>query len=358
MKLLDRYIILRFIGTFLFILSLLMVISVVFDFSEKIDDFMRTQPTAIEVLRDYYLNFILYYANLFSPLIIFISLIYFTSQMAQRTEIVAILNGGVSFERFLRPFLIAATILALVALGLNHFIIPKANKVRLAFEEVYYKNRSQNYDKDIHLEVEPGHIAYFQSIDIVKGTGKRFSMEIWNDDKLEWKLVSKRAVQDTSNSKWTIYDYQIREVTDEGELIEQGARLDTMMGFDMKEFGRLTAFVAAMDYFELESFIDKERLKGSDDVPFYLIEKHQRTSYPVATYVLTLIGVSVSSRKRRGGIGMQIAMGFGIALLYIFAMKVATVSATNAGVDPLLAIWMPNMLFGLFAVYLYKKALK
>ncbi|NNC84018.1 MAG: YjgP/YjgQ family permease [Flavobacteriales bacterium] len=357
MKRLDRYIILRFLGTFLFIIALLMTISVVFDFSEKIDDFMKSKPTVQQVVVDYYINFILYYGNLFSPLIIFIALIFFTSRMAQRTEIVAILAGGVSFNRLLRPFFVAATLLVISSLILNHFIIPEANKTRVAFEEEYYKKRNVNRDKDIHMEVRPGTIVYFYNVRVEDNTGTRFSLEKWDKGDLKFKLLSTRAEQDEQTGVWTIYDYRIREYGDQ-EIIRSGARLDTLLGFDIKELGKSKQFVSSMNYFELEEFLQKEKLTGTDKMPFYLIEKHQRTSYPIATYVLTLIGVSVASRKTRGGIGVQIAIGFLIVLLYIFAMKVTTVSATNAGLDPLLATWIPNVLFGVVAIYLYRRAPK
>ena len=354
---LDRYIAFRFIGTFFFILALLMTISIVFDISEKVDDFIRTQPTIKEVLLDYYLNFIMYYGNLFSPLIIFIALIIFTSRMAQRSEIVAILSGGVSFNRLLRPFLLSATILAGMALMLNHFIVPHANKDRLEFEEKFIRFHQIIEAKNLHLEVAPGHIVYFHSIDMRTNTGLRLSMETWNQDKkLTQKLLSQRAVQDTSSGRWVIYDYVIRKNIGGKEQIIRGTQKDTILDFTLNDFGRRSNYVSSMDYYELDEFIAQETARGSDKIPFYEVEKHQRTSYPFATYVLTIIGVSVSSRKVRGGIGVQIAMGFLIILLYIFAMKVSTVSATNAGLDPLISTWLPNMVFSVLAVYLYMKA--
>lgn len=357
MKTLDRYIAFRFIGTFAFILVLLMTVSIVFDFSEKVDDFMRTNPSVQQIIFDYYLNFFLYYGNLFSPLIIFIALILFTSRMAQRTEIVAILAGGVSFDRLLRPFLLAASFLAVAALLLNHFIIPHANRTRLEFEERYSRKQRIVEEKDLHLEVEPGVIAYFQSIDLSSNTGIRMSLEHWDENnRLTKKLLSKRAVQDTSSNRWVIYDYILRTNIGTHEKIRRGAQLDTVLTFGIEDFARRSNFVSSMDYFQLDQYIEQERARGSDKIPFYLVEKHQRTSYPFATYVLTIIGVSVSSRKVRGGVGIQIAMGFLIILLYIFAMKVSTVSATNAGLNPLLATWLPNIIFSGLALYLYIRA--
>lgn len=357
MKKIDRYIIFRFLGTFFFIIGILMTISVVFDFSEKIDNFMRSKPTASQVIFDYYVNFILYYGNLFSPLIIFIALIFFTSRMAHRTEIVAILCGGVSFNRLLRPFMIAATFLALSTLLLNHFVIPEANKVRLDFEEKFYKMRNVNKGTDIHMEVEPGTIVYFYNVKVEQGRGSRMAIEKWRDGNMYYKLMSTKATQDLETKVWSIENYTVRTFG-EKETVRYGAKLDTLLGFDMAEFGKGVQFVSSMNYFELEEFLESEGKTGTDKMPFYLIEKHQRTSYPFATYVLTIIGVSVASRKTRGGIGIQIAFGVGIVLLYIFAMKITTVSATNAGLNPLLATWLPNILFAVLASYLYKRAPK
>ena len=358
LKKLDRYIIYRFIQTFFFIIALLMTISVVFDISEKLDDFLEKQPTIGQVIFDYYLNFVLYYGNLFSPLIIFLSLIYFTSRMAQRTEIVAMMSGGVSFNRFLRPFLIAATILAGTALVLNHLIIPRANKTRLAFEEKFYKSRNVNTNQDLHREVSPGKIVYFKSVDLGNREGRQLALEQWEDGKLTDKIMAIKATQDAETKKWKMENYVIRSFGDGEEKVRQGLELDTLLGFDMKEFIKSVVFVSSMDYFELEQYLEKARLSGTDKMPYYLVEKHQRTSYPFATYVLTIIGVSVASRKVRGGIGVQIAIGVLVTLLYVFAMKVTTVSATNAGLDPLLATWLPNIIFAFLAFILYRKARK
>lgn len=355
---LDRYIIFRFLMTFLFIITLLMTISVVFDFSEKIDDFLESQPTVGQVVFDYYLNFVLYYGNLFSPLIIFIALIYFTARMAQRTEIVAIMAGGVSFDRLLRPFLIAATILAVSALVLNHLIIPRANKTRLAFEEEYYKKRNVNNNQDLHLEVSPGTLVYFKSVDIGRNLGRQLGYERWQDGALTDKIMAAKATQDPETGSWQLEHYTIRSFRDGQETVEQGTKLDTLLGFDIDIFSKSTVFVSSMDYFELEEHLERSRISGTDKMPFFLIEKHQRSSYPFATYVLTIIGVSVASRKARGGIGVQIAIGVVVVLLYIFAMKVTTVSATNAGLDPLIATWIPNVIFGVLAFLLYRRARK
>jgi len=359
LKKLDRYIIFRFLGTFMFIMALLMTISMVFDLSEKLDDFLESNPSASEVIFDYYLNFVLHYGNLFSPLIIFIALIFFASQMAQRTEIVAILSSGVSFNRLLRPFFIAATILAGGALYLNHYVIPNANAERLAFEETYYRNKFNIKDANRHLELEPGSFVCFGRINLDRMEGKDFSLEHWGEDrKLKYKLTASTAKLDTVKGQWTMKRYLERRFTDVGEVINQGALMDTTLNMTFEDFGRRDNFVSSMTTPDLNEFIDRERRKGSDKIPFYELEKHSRTSLPIATYVLTLIGVSLATRKVRGGIGMHIATGVLVVSLYIFAMKITSVMATNAGMNTLVATWIPNILFGVISIFLYVRAPK
>jgi lipopolysaccharide export system permease protein len=358
MKRLDRYIIFKFLGTLAFIMTLLMTVSMVFDVSEKLDDFLRTGPTLQEVLLDYYVNFALHYGNLFSPLIIFISLIFFTSQMAQRTEIVAILSSGVSFNRLLLPFFVAATILVGVTLYFNHFVIPKANKTRLAFEEKYYRNKFNIKDENLHLEIEEGTFVCFGRIELSNSQGREFSLEKWDEGEMYYKMTASSASLDTVSNRWTFKRYQVRHINRGIERIEQGAVLDTTINLTFEDFGRRHNFVSSMITPELNEFINTEKKKGSDKIPFYLLEKHSRTSLPIATYVLTLIGVSIATRKVRGGIGIHIAIGVLVVMCYIFAMKLSTVLATNAGMNALVSTWIPNVLFFFIALYLYNKAPK
>ncbi|MFT4659753.1 MAG: lipopolysaccharide export system permease protein [Patiriisocius sp.] len=357
-KKIDWYIIKGFLVTFFFAISLLMTISVVFDISEKLDDFLRSNPSFKEIALDYYLNFVLAYSILFSPLIIFVALIFFTSKMAQRTEVVAILSSGVSFNRYLRPYFIAASILAFGALYVNHFVIPKANAVRLNFEEKYYRNPYSIKDKDIHFEIEEDRIVYFKTINLQNASASNFSIEQWKDEKLISKLSAKRVKWDSTNGVWNLTNYTHRNFLNGHETLEYGNKLDTNLNIGLSDFGKRIEFVSSMNYYALNEFIEKERKMGSSKISFYLIEKYQRTSYPFATYVLTLIGVSLASRKVRGGIGMHLALGFLVVLTYIFAMKVTTVSATNAGLSPFIAVWIPNVLFSILAIYLYIKSPK
>ncbi|NND77376.1 MAG: YjgP/YjgQ family permease [Flavobacteriales bacterium] len=358
LKKIDAYIIKKFLGTFVFILALLMTIAVVFDISEKMDDFLDTRPPLSEIIFKYYLNFVIHYGNLFTSLIIFIALIWFTSKMAQRTEIIAILSSGVSFARLLRPFFIAATIMVVISLVAMHFLVPYANKVKEQFEQQYIYGPFEIREKDHNAEIRPGEIAYFRSINYQDNWGSKFSIGHWEDGKLTKKLFANYARFDSSTTRWKLENYYIRSFEYGKETLVHGSKLDTVLDIRFSDFGVRKNFVYTMTTAELKDFIEVETLKGSDKIPKYEIEIHQRTSYPVATYILTLIGVSVAGRKVRGGMGLNIVLGLLIAILYIFAMKIMTVSATNAGVNPFIAVWTPNALFALIAVYLYIKAPK
>jgi lipopolysaccharide export system permease protein len=356
--LLDWYIIRKFLGTFFFIMVLLMCIACIFDVSEKIDDFIKNSAPIGAILLDYYANFVIHYGNLFSFLIIFIAVIFFTSKMAQNTEIVAILSSGVSFNRLLRPYLIAATILAGMALYLNHFVLPNANADRLAFEEQYIRNSFAMKSRNLHREIEPGTIVSFQHFNYRTNIGTSFSLEKWENAELKYKLISPVVNFDTLSGSWKLNNYVIRTFAESREYVISAGSLDTIFPWVPSDFARRLSVASAMDYHALNKYIQEETDKGSDQVAFYLIEKHQRSSFPFATYILTIIGVSVASRKTRGGIGLHLAIGFLVVMVYIFAMKMTTVAATNAGLDPAIAVWIPNIIFSVIALLFYQRAQK
>ena len=340
-------------------LAVIMSIAIVFDVSEKLEKFVKNDAPLTKILFDYYLNFAFYYGNLFSSLLIFLSVLLFTSQMAQRTEIVAIFASGVSFKRFLFPYFIGSSILVGVSLYFTHYQLPIANATRVQFEEEYIKKQFRINDNNLHRQFEPNTIAYFESFSTINNIGYKFSLEKWSDDgELTYKLLSDRARYDSVSGKWTMENYYIRHFTDSIEYIEQGRKLDTLIALKPSDFGQRISIASTMGYQELTDFIENERKKGSDKTVHYEIEKHQRTSYPIATYILTIIGVSIASRKSRGGIGADLAIGVLIAVSYIFAMKVTTVAATNAGLDPLLAVWLPNIIYFVISIFVYRKAQK
>jgi len=358
MRILDRYIIKKFLFTFFFILAVIMLIAMVFDVSENIDDFLKRGAPLYEIIFSHYVNFIIYYGNLFSPLLIFISVIFFTSQMAAKTEIVAILSSGISFRRMLFPYFIAATVLASLSFYLNNWGLPQANKERLEFESTYLKNPYKNRHKNIHKQISPGVMIYFDKYNASKDIGYKFSIEKWDGNVMTYKLLSDLVRWDTTSKTWIAENYFIREIDGDEETITTGKKLDSAFAFQPEEFRQRKSNVQMMNYQELNTYIEEESLKGSSSIPFYLIEQYSRTSLPFATYILTLIGVSMASRKVRGGIGAHIALGMLVAVSYILAMKVTQVYATNAGFNPFFAVWIPNIIFGIVAIYLFRRAPK
>ncbi|MBP8824018.1 MAG: LptF/LptG family permease [Flavobacteriales bacterium] len=379
-KTLDRYIIRQFLGTFFLILVLIMSIAVVFDISEKTEDFAKTSASVKEIVVDYYVNFVIYYSNLFSGLLIFIAVLLFTSRLAGRTEVIAMLSSGVSYPRFVRPFMVTATILTALSLYVNIFLLPAANRTRLAFEKAHIWTTYNLEEKNVLREIAPGEIVYFEAVDMPKLTGYRFSLEKWEHGQLRSKLISDRAVYDTATGRWTVYDYMIREIPpdpgfamlDQGlkpqapveqevmpmEQIRRGPLLDTAIALKPSDLGQRLAIAAALDRTEIAAFIQAEKARGGSTVAYYEVEQKQRTSYPFATYVFTLMGVGIASRKVRGGTGVHMVLGVLLCLLYVFAMKMTTVAATNSAFNPTLAVWLPNILFGIIAVWIYWKAPK
>lgn len=355
LKILDRYIIRKFLFTFFFMLGVIMLLATVFDLAEKLAGFLEAEATMEEVVFDYYINFILFYGNMFSSMIIFVSVIWFTAKMANDTEIIPILNSGKPFARFIRPYMIAATILMMGSLVVNHFVIPKANKVRLAFEEKYYWRGM--YVQDYYAEFPDNQVVNFSDYLSQNNLIENFVLQQWNDEgELIYFLKATQAFNEPGSEKWVLKNYYERRVGFPIDKIHQGMQKDTTFKFSVDEMATRDNVAESMTYFELKEFISREKEKGSSLVPNYEIELYQRTSYPFATYVLTIIGVAVSSRKKRGGVGINIALGLGIIFVYIFAMKVTTVAAMNLGFPAMIAVWVPNILFGGVAYLLYRSA--
>ncbi|GAB4322583.1 MAG: LptF/LptG family permease [Bacteroidales bacterium] len=359
MKKLDIYIIRKFLGTFFFAISLLILIVIVFDISEKIDDFIEKDAPLRAILFEYYLNFIPYFVNLFSYLFTFISVVYFTAKMAGQSEVVAILSSGISFRRFLFPYVLSAVILGAMSFYLANFLIPRTNTRMMAFEKTYLKNPYRNRDVNIHIQVEPGTFVYMETFNTLTNTGYKFSMEKYNPDhQLIYKMDAQKILWDSAAGKWEIRDWVLRELTNDREQLTRGAELDTILNMHPSEFTFILEDMKTMNYTELRQFINKEKLKGSKRIREYEVEKHRRIADPFATIILTLIGVSLSSRKVRGGIGMHLGLGLTITFSYILFQQISTVFATRGGLEPWMAVWIPNALFSVIAVFLIRLAPK
>lgn len=358
MKKLDTYIIKKFLGTFVYSIALIIVIVIVFDISEKMDDFIDKEAPLNAIIFDYYLNFIPYFINLFGALFIFIAVIFFTSKMAENTEIIAILSSGVSFKRFLFPYFISSFVIALLSFILIEWVIPPANKVRLDFEEKYIKNAYRNRDKNIHRQIEKGVFVYMESYNNFYDIGYKFSMEKFENKKLKSKLVSDYVQWDTVKNKWTIHNYFIRELDGMNQKITSGRSIDSTINMLPKDFTQRLNIVETMNMQELNRFIDEQKMIGSENIIAFLIEKYRRIAFPFSTFILTLIGVSLSSRKTRGGVGINIGLGLLIAFSYILFMQIFTVFAINSSMNPLISVWIPNIIYAGIAFLFYKKASK
>ncbi len=354
---LDWYIIKKFLGTFFFTIALILAIAVIFDLSEKIDNFLENNAPLKKIIFDYYLNFIPYFAVLFSPLFTFVSVIYFTSRMAYNTEIIAILSSGVSFNRLLVPYFISAFALTVFAFTLNNFVIPHANARKLAFEDLYYHSSPKEFsERNIHKQISPGIFVYLENFDTRNNVGRKFSIEHFENGKLKSKLLSDEIRWDSLKNKWSIMNYYIRDFHDDTQTITQGRSIDTTLNMSPEEFRRRDNAVEAMNLGELNRFIRNQKMQGAEDIDAYLIEKHKRFSFPFSAFILTLIGVSVSSKKAKGGIGMQLGVGLLISFSYIVFMQFASQFAINGSLSPFVAMWIPNILFAIVAVFLYRLA--
>ncbi len=358
MKKIDIYIIRKFLGTFFYAISLLIIIVIIFDVSENIDEFIEKKAPLHAIIFDYYLNFIPYFVNLFSYLFTFISVIFFTSKMAANSEIVAILSSGISYYRMLRPYFISAIFLAIMSFYLSNFLIPKTNQKRRLFKDRYIENLEKDKDQNIHFQINPGTFAYVESFNMKNKTGYKFSLERFKDNKMIYKLSGERITWDSTESRWTIDAYTIRRINGLHEIISKGASMDTTLNLKPTDLYIQKENYEEMNFTELRQYIAKEKLKGSDDVVFYEVEKNTRIASPFATLVLTLIGVSLSSRKIRGGIGMHLGLGILITFSFILFMRISTVFATYGNLSPMLAAWIPNILFGALGLYLLKTAPK
>ena len=358
MKKLDRYILWKFLGTFLFIMMLLLSITIVIDMEEKIDAFVNNHATFKLVVFDYLIYFILYITSLIGPFFILVSVIFFTSQLAERSEIIAILNSGTSFYRMLYPYMVGATILATVFYLGNNYFVPYANKRRIQFENTYVSKPSEGLRFNFHRTIAPGTIIYMENYKPSDGSGFKFSIDKFVNGKLVYKLRSEKIDWIKKTNRWRIGNYYIRELGPDGDRISSGIQMDTVFAFKPEDFIFSENKKEVMTTPELKEYIDYMYKSGQPDIEFYEVEKYRRTSSCFSIYILTLIGVSVASRKVRGGLGYHIVMGIGLSALYEIVMKFTVTFSTNASLPPVLGVWLPNILYAGLAFYLIRKAPK
>lgn len=360
MKIIDKYIIQKFLGTFFYAITLLILIVIVFDISENIDNFIKNEAPLKAIIIDNYLNFIPYFINLFIYLFTFISVIFFTSKLAGDTEIIAILSSGVSFRRLLLPYLISAIILAILSFYLGNFLIPKTNQTRRIFKHAYMEKLTKDNERNMHIQIEPEKFAYVESFSSKLQMGYKFSLEKYDNQTLVYKLLADRISWDTTDNKWELKNYIIRRFDSAGiQTIEKGKKLDTTIrALKNTDLYKIKERFEEMDFYELNDFIDREKRKGSIAYKKYEIEKHKRLAGPAAIIILTFIGVALSARKVRGGIGMHLGIGIALTFSYIFLMQVSTVFSAFGNLSPVVAAWIPNIIYFFIGLYLIQKAPK
>lgn len=358
MKKLDIYIIKKFLGTFVFSIALLVCIIVVFDVSEHIEDYIEKSAPLKAIVFDYYLNWVPFFVNQFGALFTFIAVIFFTSKMASNSEIIAILSSGISFKRVLRPYFISAFVIGTISFLLASYVIPHASEKRLEFWDQYIGRKFTNREKNIHRQIRPGVFIYMSRYTVSTNTGFSFAMDEFKDKKLVKKLNSKKITWNKEINKWTISNYKIRSFDGEKESMISGSKLDTLLPFSTDEFSRRADISETMTSPELTKYIEQQKMRGSSSVVMLEIENYKRLAAAFAVFILTLIGVSLSSRKVRGGIGMHLGVGLALSFSYILFQQVSSVFATNGTMNPLLAVWIPNIMYACVAIYLYVKAPK
>ena len=360
LKRLDKYILAKYIKTFLMALALIIVIIITFDVSEKLDRFISHHATFWQVLFDYYGNFIPGFVNLYSPLFIFISVLFFTSKMAGNTEVIAILGSGISYRRMLRPYMYGSFIVALIVLLLGNFIIPLSNRSLLEFEDKYVKSHTTNYYNNIHFQSEHGVQVYAESYDVVQTYASRFQRDVFDDDgRLLLRETSDILKYDTAAGDWIGYGFVTRKVLPDGNeevAYSDGEHMD--MGLMPEDFDLLSKDITTMNTPALVRHIQRESARGTGIVKEAKIELWQRILNPLAIIVMTFIGVAIAARKSRGGIGVHLAIGITIAFAFIVFMKITTVFAINGNLSPFMAVLLPQLLFGVAAAYLIYKAPK
>lgn len=353
MKILDKLIIKEFLKTYFFVVVMLILIVLVLDFTEKNDAYIRNAVPAGEILR-YMGNYGLYLNNLLTPITVFIAVIFITSKMAGRTEIIAILSSGVSFVRMLRPFLFAAAMIGTVSFLLNGWVLPVATAGVTRFKTTYLDKGNASTDPNIHIKVGPDAYAYLTRFYKSGNTGHNFTLEEIRDGQLLAKLSADRIQWDTTKNAWTLINWRLRKIQEKGEEYTVGEQLDTVLSITPADFNLPDNHHETLKLPELTSQIKVLEDRGADNVSFYRIERYVRFMSPFAALILTFIGVIMSARKTRGGSGFQIAMGFLLAFVYILMFILSRTFAENGSSFPILAVWIPNIVFALTGLVLYK----
>ena len=356
LKKLDWYIIKKFLGTYVFMIVLIMSIAVVFDINERLDRFISNQVPLREIVFDYYFAFIPFFANMFSPLFVFLAVIFFTSKMANNSEVIAVLSSGIGFKRMMKPYMISAFVIASFAFVFGNYIIPPANATRIEFELTYFNpTRRVTFDRNIQFRVGPNTIVFFGNFNLNTNTGYNFSMDQFDGQELVSRLTAQSIVYNTGHS-WTIRDYQIRNFDGLVETITRGSVIDTTFLITPQDFIAMRNTHQTMTSPQLRRHVASQRERGMGNIQPFLIEYHSRLAMVFSAFILTIIGASLSARKVKGGMGVNIGIGITLSVAYILFMTMSSAFAVQGGMDPMIASWIPNIIFIGIAWFLYRRA--
>jgi len=358
MNIIDKYIIKKYLGTFVFTMAIFTVVAVIFDISEKMDDFMKNHAPFSKIVFEYYAGFIPFYLNFLSPLINFIAVIFFTAKMADQTEIVPILSGGMTFRRFLRPYFISASLICVVTLVFNIYIIPRTNKLKIDFENTYVKPLDNNNKSSTHMQIDTNSFVYIDNFDNTRKVGYNFILEKFNGQDLKEKLIADRISWDSVKNVWRIDNYSVRLINGLNEKMIKGTSKDTVLDMEPQDFEIRDNVFEAMTTKELNERIKKEEIRGTGLMVNMKLEKYKRFIYPFSAYILTLMGVSLSSKKVRGGIGLSLGLGIALSFTYILFIQFANMFSLKGGLPPIIAVFIPSIVFLLVGLYLLYKAPK
>ncbi len=353
LKKLDAYILKKFLGTYFFAIILILAIVVMFDVNEKLDGFLKAPFE--ETIFDYFVSFLPYFANQFSPLFVFIAVIFFTSKMAGNSEIIAILSSGVSFKRLLVPYMLGATVIAILTFALSNYIIPPTNVDRINYTNKYVKNKKVVTGTNIQLQVQPGVVAYMARYDATSKMGFRFSLDKFEGKTLVSRMTAQSIMYDTLYN-WTVKDYMIRDFEGMREKISSGTRLDTIIPIEPRDFLISKNDQETLTTPQLTDYIEKQKMRGVANIKAFEIEKERRYAMTVAAYILTLIGMALSSRKVKGGMGVNIGIGLVLSFSYILFSTVTSSFAVSGVTSPFIAMWIPNVIYLIIGIVLYKRA--
>lgn len=358
LKIIDKYILKRYLVTFSVMLLMFIPIGIIIDVSEKVNKMIENK-VAFSAVAQYYLDFTIYFANLLFPIFLFLSVIWFTSKLANNTEIIAILCSGISFTRFLRPYFIGAAIVSFSALLMTIYLVPKASAGFKSFRFNYLMSdglSNMRDNTDVFRQISKDEYIFVSNFNDVSKMAFNFTMEKFEGGKLKYKLLANRIKWNSKDSSYTLYNYNKRKVGEFSDQIETGITKDTVFNFDIEDLTPVVYIAETLPLHELNKFIDKERERGSTNINVYLVVLYKKYSIPASAFILTIIAVAVSSMKRRGGMGTNLAIGIILAFAFIFLDKVFGVLAEKSSVPPLLAVWTPNIIFSILAFYLLRNA--